>query len=129
MPCLRQTSATVSPLARSRSASRSSRTICSAVRRLAMSPSWTYPIQLGLPFHLDQLSGGRPEDFGREVIPAVADRHDQEHAGLLTQHLSEDQIGDLYLWLARHYPPSQDPQHDGAHMVGPRESIAYFRNA
>src|SRR5262249_23854861 len=46
MPCLRQTSATVRPLARSRSASRSRRTIWSAVRRLLMSPSWTYPIRI-----------------------------------------------------------------------------------
>src|SRR5438132_5448648 len=39
MPCLRQTSDTVKPLARSRSASRSSRSICSALRRLLISPS------------------------------------------------------------------------------------------
>jgi hypothetical protein len=45
MPSLRQTSATVSPLARSRWASRSSRPICSAFRRLLMSPSRTYPIR------------------------------------------------------------------------------------
>src|SRR5271157_3576789 len=39
MPCLRQTSGTVRPLARSRSASRRRRWICSAVRRLPMNPS------------------------------------------------------------------------------------------
>src|SRR6516164_519029 len=44
MPSLRHTSAIVRPLARSRSASRSRRTIWSAVRRLLMSPSWTYSI-------------------------------------------------------------------------------------
>jgi hypothetical protein len=69
------------------------------------------------------------EGFGRDVVAAVADRHDQEHAALMTQHLSEEQIEDLYLWLAQHYPPAQDPQHDGVHTVGPRESIAYFRDA
>jgi hypothetical protein len=68
-------------------------------------------------------------DFGRAVITAVADRHDQEHAALMTQHLSEGQIGDLYVWLARHYSPSEDPDHDGAHIVGPRESVACFRDA
>src|SRR5262245_32919923 len=39
MPALRQKSPTVSPLARSRSASRSSRSICSLVRRFPMAPS------------------------------------------------------------------------------------------
>jgi len=67
--------------------------------------------------------------FGQEVMTAVADHHDQEHAALLTRNLSEEQIGDLYLWLVRNYPPSQDPQHDGAHRVEPRESIANFRDA
>jgi predicted NACHT family NTPase len=68
-------------------------------------------------------------DFGREVITAVAERYDRENAALLTQRLSEEEIGDLYLWLVRHYPPSEDPQHDGVHWVGPRESVAYFRDA
>src|SRR5262249_27097143 len=40
MPILRQTSGTVSPLASSRSASRSIRAIWSAVHRFFMSPSW-----------------------------------------------------------------------------------------
>src|SRR5690348_10333020 len=44
MPCLRQTSATERPRARSRSASRRSLLICSAVLRLLMGPSWTHPI-------------------------------------------------------------------------------------
>jgi hypothetical protein len=68
-------------------------------------------------------------DFGRQVITAVADRHDQQHAAMMTQHLSEEQIGDLYLWLVRHFPPSEDPQHKGVHFVGPREEVAHFRDA
>ncbi len=67
--------------------------------------------------------------FGRDVILAVADRHDQQHAALLTQHLTEEQIADLYLWIARQFPHAQDPHHDGAHTVGPRESAAHFRDA
>jgi hypothetical protein len=68
-------------------------------------------------------------DFGREVITAIAERHDQRPTAFMTQHLSEEQIGDLYLWLVRHYPPSEDPKHEGAHNVGSRESVAYFRDA
>ena len=67
--------------------------------------------------------------FGHEVISAVADRHDQQHVALMTQHLSEEQIGELYLWLLRHYPPSEDPQHDGFHWMGLREGVARFRDA
>jgi predicted NACHT family NTPase len=68
-------------------------------------------------------------DFGREVITAVADRHDQAHGALMTHHLSEELIGNLYAWLIRHFPPSEDPAHEGAHWVGPRESVTYFRDA
>src|SRR5262245_30064292 len=49
MPSLRQTSATVSPLARSRSASFNSLWICSSVRRLAMGPSLDW---LGRDYHI-----------------------------------------------------------------------------
>ena len=35
--------------------------ICGALRRLLRSPSWTYPVQIGLSQQLDQLSGGRPQ--------------------------------------------------------------------
>src|ERR1700693_3652374 len=59
MPCLRQKSEMVSPLARSRSASRSNRATSSAFLRLLMGPSRTY-FTRRLPFRLDQFSGGSP---------------------------------------------------------------------
>src|SRR5579864_5951555 len=59
MPCLRQKSEMVSPLARSRSASRSNRATSSAFLRLLMGPSRTYSTQR-LPFRLDQFSGSTP---------------------------------------------------------------------
>src|ERR1700678_4688088 len=59
MPCLRQMSDIVSPLARSRSASRSNRATSSAFLRLLMGPSRAYSTRR-LPFRLDQFSGGRP---------------------------------------------------------------------
>src|ERR1700682_3717481 len=62
MPSLRQTSATVSPLARSRLASRSSRPICSAVRRLLMSPSWTYSIRIRTLITAGPTFGGQTKD-------------------------------------------------------------------
>ncbi len=68
-------------------------------------------------------------EFGKEVFTALAERHDQEHTALMTRHLSEEQIGDLYLWLTRHCPPMEDEQQESAHRTGSRESVAYFRDA
>src|ERR1700692_2734200 len=59
MLIFRQTSEIVSPLARSRSNSRSSRATSSAVRRFFMGPSVAHSTE-GLPFQVDQFLGGRP---------------------------------------------------------------------
>src|ERR1700730_13175967 len=59
MLIFRQTSEIVSPLARSRSISRSSRATSSAVRRFFMGPSLAHSTE-GLPFQVDQFLGGRP---------------------------------------------------------------------
>src|SRR5260370_22007365 len=59
MPAFRQTSWTVSPLARSRSKSRSKRATSSAVRRFRMGPSLAQCTE-GLPFQVDQFLGRRP---------------------------------------------------------------------
>ena len=37
-------------------------------------------------------------------------------------------IADLYIWLMQEFPPPEDPEHDGAHIISRRESIADFRN-
>src|SRR5208337_2374030 len=60
MPTFRQMSETVSPLARSRSASRSNRATSSAVLRLLMGPSVSQSTRR-LPFRLDQFLGSRPD--------------------------------------------------------------------
>jgi predicted NACHT family NTPase len=66
--------------------------------------------------------------FGREVIADVAHgRHRPE--GAFPQHLPEEQLGELYLWLVRSFPPSEDPKHEGAHFMGPRDSVARFRDS
>lgn len=43
--------------------------------------------------------------------------------------VSENAKADLYLWLFTHFPPSEDPVFDDAHMVGPRESVGQARDA
>src|SRR3954470_23565020 len=63
MLIFRQTSEIVSPLARSRSISRSSRATSSAVRRFFMGPSLAHSTE-GLPFQVDQFLGSRPNRGG-----------------------------------------------------------------
>jgi hypothetical protein len=67
--------------------------------------------------------------FGCEVIAIVTSNRHEPFAANLTRHLTEDQTGDLYLWLLDQYPPSEDPQPEGAHFVEARESVAHFRDA
>src|SRR3954463_16366522 len=62
MLIFRQTSEIVSPLARSRSISRSSRATSSAVRRFFMGPSLAHSTE-GLPFQVDQFLGSRSPGF------------------------------------------------------------------
>jgi len=67
-------------------------------------------------------------EFGEELISAVAHRADR-HAASIGQRLTEDRLADLYVWLVRQYPHGQDPMVEGAHFVGPRESVARWRDS
>src|SRR3954452_4146792 len=93
MPILRQASETVSPLARSRSTSRSSRATSSAVRRFFMGPSWAQSSER-LPFQVDQFLGSRP--LIRLRLPEVLDRHLPPHP--LHQGLSNGWL--ITAWIA-----------------------------
>jgi len=64
--------------------------------------------------------------FGRDVFSRIASEH--HDGGILAQRLSEDQLGELYVWLARQYPHAEDPRFDGPHAVGPREMLGDFRD-
>jgi hypothetical protein len=65
--------------------------------------------------------------FGREVMLMLASRDDQTHAALMASRLTEDQMADLYRWLIEQFPPTEDPEQEGMHFVGKRESVALFR--
>src|SRR5271157_230060 len=77
MPTFRQMSETVSPLARSRSASRSNRATSSAVLRLLMGPSVSQSTRR-LPFRLDQFLGSRPIDRRKDQISGSSRLHRRE---------------------------------------------------
>jgi len=70
----------------------------------------------------------RDTEFGREVITTLAHGLDR-NAASIAQQLTEDQLADLYIWLVQQYPHAEDPRHEGVHFVGPRESVADFRNS
>lgn len=67
-------------------------------------------------------------EFGREVILAVA-REDDWYAATVGPKLTEEQLADLYIWLVRQFPYNEDPVHEEAHWVDPRESVAQWRDA
>jgi predicted NACHT family NTPase len=66
-------------------------------------------------------------DFGRQVALAVAHRADERRHPTISQRLSEDQLADLYIWLTRQFPYSQDPRKEGG-RVSARESAAEWRD-
>ncbi len=69
----------------------------------------------------------RDIEFGRKVIEQLAYESDAfaTKGGKL---LTEDQLSDLYIWIAHQYPHDEDPKFDEAHLVEPREKVASFRD-
>jgi len=63
------------------------------------------------------------EDFGKQVILGISKDYDS-----MGFRLNADQLGDLYVWLTRHF---EVPEHNSgeARWVGPLESIELWRNA
>lgn len=45
------------------------------------------------------------------------------------QQLAEDELADLFAWLAQQYPPAEDPRIDGVHSPAPRESVGRWRDS
>jgi len=68
------------------------------------------------------------DKWGREVVEraALVLHHEEE---LRLAGLPEEGLADLFGWLLRRYPPREDPQYDGVHVVGPRDAVASLRGA
>jgi predicted NACHT family NTPase len=66
-------------------------------------------------------------EFGREMISMVAHRYHRLESKF-EERLTEEHLADLFIWLVHQYPHSEDPKHEGAYTVGPRDSIAHFRD-
>jgi len=69
--------------------------------------------------------------FGRELMMAVAHEGHGHHdaLGAVAPKLTEQQLGELYLWLFREFPPRTDPRHDGAYSPTGNDSVREFRDA
>lgn len=64
------------------------------------------------------------ENFARKLVEMFSQNPMRKSVG---ERLAEDDVADLYLWLARRYPPSDDPEFDGVHTVTTREAIGDWR--
>jgi hypothetical protein len=67
------------------------------------------------------------EKFGEDLVQRIA--NSPESRDICTR-MKEEQIADLFIWLAQRYPPSDDIQteFDGEfHIVTPRKQIQLFR--
>lgn len=71
----------------------------------------------------------RDSEFAKEVVGIVARREGWGGGTGIWQKLNEDQLADLFIWLARQYPYSEDPQPDQSGRVTAAESIAHWRDA
>ena len=70
----------------------------------------------------------RDEPFGRQVVEAFAGSVYRRQTSV-AERLGEDELGELFLWLAREYSYDTDPRHEGVHAVGPDEEVRNFRNS
>lgn len=70
----------------------------------------------------------RASDFGKEVLLSVAHGSDH-HERSIGDRLTEEQLTDLYIWLAQQFPQSDDNTKDGVRWMKPRDSVADLRDS
>ncbi|GAG04600.1 unnamed protein product, partial [marine sediment metagenome] len=69
----------------------------------------------------------RSPDFGKEVLLSVAHKSTQSRQSI-GDRLTEKQLADLYIWLAKQFPHSEDNTKDGVRWMKPRDSVAELRD-
>jgi predicted NACHT family NTPase len=70
----------------------------------------------------------RDAAFGRQVVEAFAGSVYRRQTSV-AERLNDDDLEDLFLWLAREYPYATDPRHEGAHAVSSEDEVRSFRNS
>ena len=76
--------------------------------------------------HIWPIIKDEPE-FGRSLVESVSRSARYDPVNL--RQLTEEELADLFTWLARQYPPDEDPQIDGMHSVDTRESVGRWRDS
>jgi len=61
-------------------------------------------------------------ELGTQLIASIAYRSDWN-----AQQLSEEQLADLYLWMAQQYPPAQLPDHRTGFIIGRADDVSTWR--
>jgi hypothetical protein len=65
--------------------------------------------------------------FGRNLLMSIA--HGLHHnAGEFASKLSDLQLAELFIWLVREFPYSEDRDHDGVHRPDEDDSVRELRN-
>lgn len=67
-------------------------------------------------------------DFGRQLIESVAGSAYRRQTAI-PERLDEQQLADLFFWLAREYPYASDPRHEGVYSPGPDDEARRFRDS
>lgn len=65
--------------------------------------------------------------FGRELLLDVASSRGENRKSI-AERLNEQQLADLYIWLAREFPHSEDPHHVGVFSPTSRDDIMWWRD-
>jgi len=66
--------------------------------------------------------------WSRRAIASVEDQSVEGAVWGAGPHLTAEQLGDLFAWMEREYPHSDDRVYAGAHFVGERELIERWRD-
>lgn len=70
-------------------------------------------------------------EFGKKVVYQMLQLSQRDGLDIIYA-LDEGELSALYIWLEKHFPRSEDPSfenEDMAHWVGPRESVAEWRDS
>lgn len=66
-------------------------------------------------------------DFGRQIIETTSGIYGDRRVARIAFQLPEDEVADLYLWIAEQYPHDEDPELNG--WVSPRHTVSDWRNS
>jgi hypothetical protein len=70
----------------------------------------------------------REPTFGRQVVEGFAGSVYRRQTSI-AERLSEEEMAELFVWLAHEYSYDTDPQHEGVYAVSPNDEARSFRNS